>query len=74
MAESGLRPAEILLNNRSRRQVLRLLSLPKGAQAKSLPGCDTTMGQRKVRFSEYSVSDPDVRNTEVAEWRIWPIE
>jgi len=30
MAESGLRPAESLLNNRSRRHVLRLMSLPKG--------------------------------------------
>ena len=38
MAESGLRPAESLLNNRSRRHVLRLMSLPKGNQAKSLPG------------------------------------
>ena len=37
MAESGLRPAESLLNNRSRRHVLRLMSLPKGNQAKSLP-------------------------------------
>ena len=29
MAESGLRPAESLLNNRRRRHVLRLMSLPK---------------------------------------------
>jgi len=34
MAESGLRPVESLLNNRSRRHVLRLMSLPKGNQAK----------------------------------------
>src|SRR5258705_9198788 len=54
MAESGLRPAESLLNNRSRRHVLRLMSLPKGNQAKSLPGCNTTVGQRMVHFSEYS--------------------
>ena len=44
MGESGLRPAESLLNNRSRRHVLRLMSLPKGNQAKSLPGYDTAMG------------------------------
>ena len=54
MAESGLRPAESLLNNRSRRHVLRLMSLPKGNQAKSLPGCNTAMGRRMVHFSEYS--------------------
>jgi len=54
MAESGLRPAESLLNNRSRRHVLRLMSLPKGNQAKSLPGGNTAMGQRMVHFSEYS--------------------
>jgi len=54
MAESGLRPAECLLNNRSRRHVLRLMSLPKGNQAKSLPGSNTPMGQRMVHFSEYS--------------------
>ena len=54
MAESGLRPAEILLNNRSRRHVLRLMSLPKRDQAKSLPGYETAMGQRMVHFSEYS--------------------
>ena len=51
MAESGLRPAESLLNNISRRHVLRLMSLPKGDQAKSLPGYDTAMGQRMVHFS-----------------------
>ena len=54
MAESGLRPAECLLNNRSRRHVLRLMSLPKGNQAKSLPGCNTAMGRRMVDFSDYS--------------------
>jgi len=54
MAESGLRPAESLLNNGSRRHVLRLMSLPKGNQAKSLPGGNTSMGQRMVHFSEYS--------------------
>ena len=55
MAESGLvRPAECLLNNRSRRHVLRLMSLPKGNQAKSLPGCNTAMGQRMTHFSEHS--------------------
>jgi len=54
MAESGLRPAESLLNNSSRRHVLRLMSLPKGNQAKSLPGGNTPMGQRMVHFSEYS--------------------
>jgi len=54
LAESGLRPAESLLNNRSRRHVLRLMSLPKGNKAKSLPGCNTAMGQRMVHFSEYS--------------------
>jgi len=54
MAESGLRPAECLLNNRSRRHVLRLMSLPKGNQAKSLPGCNTAMGQRMAHFSEHS--------------------
>jgi len=43
MAKSGLRPAESLLNNRSRRHVLRLMSLPKGNQAKSLPGGNTAM-------------------------------
>jgi len=53
MAESGLRPAESLLN-RSRRHVVRLVSLPKGNQAKSLPGGNTAMGQRMVHFSEYS--------------------
>jgi len=53
MAESGLRPAKSLLNNRSRRHVLRLMSLPKGDQAKSLPGYDTAMGQRMVHFSEH---------------------
>jgi len=51
MAESGLRPAESLLNNRSRRHVLRLMSLPKGNQAKSLPGNNTPMGQRLVHLS-----------------------
>jgi len=54
IAESGLCPAESLLNNRSRRHVLRLMSLPKGNQAKSLPGCNTAMVQRMVHFSEYS--------------------
>jgi len=54
MAESGLRPAECLLNNRSRRHALRLMSLPKGNQAKSLPGCNTAMGRRMVHFSDYS--------------------
>jgi len=51
MAESGLRPAECLLNNRSRRHALRLMSLPKGNQAKSLPGHGTTYGplQRLLR-------------------------
>jgi len=44
MAESGLRPAESLLNNKSRRHVLKLMSLPKGDQAKTLPGGDTAMG------------------------------
>ena len=37
MAESGLHPAESILNNRSQCHVLRLMSLPKGDQAKSLP-------------------------------------
>src|SRR5258705_4226914 len=54
MAESGLRPAESLLNNRSRRHVLRLMSLPRGDQARNLPVCDSAMGQRMVHFSEYS--------------------
>jgi len=54
MAESGLRPAECLLNDRSRRHALRLRSLPKGNQAKSLPGCNTAMGRRMVHFSDYS--------------------
>jgi len=54
MAESGLRPAESHLNNRSRRHVLELMSLPKGNQAKSLPGCNTAVGQRMVHLSEYS--------------------
>jgi len=54
MAESGLRPAESLLNNRSRRHMLRLMSLPKGNQAKSHPDGSTHMGQRMVHFSEYS--------------------
>jgi len=54
MAESELRPAENVLNNKSRRHVLRLLSLPKGNQAKSLPGGNTPMGQRMVNFSQYS--------------------
>ena len=54
MAESGLRLAVSLLNNRSRRHVLRLMSLPKGDQAKSLPSYDTAMGQRMVHFSGYS--------------------
>jgi len=54
MAESGLRPAASLPNNRSRRHVLRLMSLPKGDQAKTLPGGDTAIGQRMVHFGEYS--------------------
>jgi len=54
IAESGLRPAESLLNNRSRRHALRLMSLPKGVQAKSLPGYGTAMVQRMVHFSEHS--------------------
>jgi len=54
MEESGLRPAESLLNNRSRLHVMRLMWLPKGNQAKSLPGCNTAMGQRMVHFSECS--------------------
>jgi len=40
--------------NRSRRHALRLMSLPKGNQAKSLPGCNTAMGRRMVHFSDYS--------------------
>jgi len=36
MAESGLRPAESLMNNRSRRHVLKLLSLPKGQRMRVL--------------------------------------
>jgi len=54
MAESGLRPAESILNNRSRHHVLRLMSLPNGNQAKSLPGGNTPMGQHMVHFSMYS--------------------
>jgi len=54
MAEPGLRSAESLPNNRSRRHALRLMSLPKGNQAKSLPGSNTPIGQRMVHFSEYS--------------------
>ena len=54
MAASGLRPAECLLNNRSRRHALRLMSLPKGNQARSLPGDNTAMGRRMVHFSDYS--------------------
>jgi len=46
MAEPGLCPAESLRNNRNRRYKLRLVSLPKGDQAKTLPGCDTAMGQQ----------------------------
>jgi len=38
MAESGLRPAESLLNNRSRRHVLRLMSLPRGKPSQVPPG------------------------------------
>ena len=34
--------------------MLRQMSLPKGNQAKSLPGGNTPMGQRMVHFSEYS--------------------
>jgi len=34
--------------------VLRLMSLPKGDHAKSLPCYDTAMGQRMIHFSEYS--------------------
>ena len=51
MAESGLRPAKSLLNNRSRHHVLRLMSLPKGDKAKSPPGCGATDGplQRVLR-------------------------
>jgi len=40
MAGPGLRPAESLLNNRSRRHVLRLMSLPQGDQANPLTGYD----------------------------------
>jgi len=47
MVESGLRPAEC-------RHLLRLMSLPRGNQAKSLPGSNTPMGQRMVHFSDYS--------------------
>jgi len=48
MAEPGLHPAKCLLNNRSRHHVLGLISLPKGNQAKSLPGSSTPMGQRML--------------------------
>ena len=54
MAESGLRPAESLLNNRSRRRVLRLISLPRGDQSRTLSGGGMAMGQQMVHFSEYS--------------------
>jgi len=54
MAESGLRPAVSLLNDRIRRHVLRLMSLPKGDQAKTLPGGDISMGQRMVHFGNHS--------------------
>jgi len=47
----GVVMAESLLNNRSRRHVLRLMSLPRGD---TLPGCDTAMEQRMVHFSECS--------------------
>jgi len=51
---------ESLLNNGSQRHVLRLLSLPKGDQAKSLPGYDTAMGQRMVHFSGCSGRVEDI--------------
>ena len=60
MAESGLRPAKSLLNNRSRRHALKLMSLPKGDQAKTLPSGDTAMGQRMVHFSEYSGREEEI--------------
>jgi len=53
MAESGLCPAENLLNNRSRRHILRLMALPSGDHARTLSDGDTVMGQRMVHFSEY---------------------
>jgi len=34
--------------------MLKLMSLPKGDQAKTLPGGDTAMGQRMAHFSEHS--------------------
>ena len=54
MVEPGLRLAESLLNNRSPRRVLRLMSLPREDQAMNLLGYDSAMGQRMVHFSDYS--------------------
>jgi len=41
--------------------VLRPMSLLKGNQARSLPGCDTAMGQRIIYFCEYSGRVEEIR-------------
>jgi len=64
MAESGLCPAESLLNNRSRRHVLRLMSLSNGNQAKSLPGAHGTAHGSLQRVLRPGGGDRPTRRTE----------
>ena len=50
MFESCLRPANTQLNNRKRRFALRLISLPKGDQARDPVGADSTVGMSLDTF------------------------
>jgi hypothetical protein len=52
--ESGLRPAAAQLENRLRRYVLRLLSLPQGSQAKEVVGAGSATGKRLERALGYA--------------------
>jgi len=52
--ESGLRPAVAQLENRQRRFGLRLLSLPKGDQAREIVGLPTAVGRRLENALGYS--------------------
>jgi hypothetical protein len=52
--ESGLLPAVAQLENRRRRSVLRLLSLPQGGQVKEAMGAASAIGKRLERALGYS--------------------
>jgi len=52
--ESGLRPAAAQLENRQRRFGVRLLSLPRGDQAREIAGATAAIGRRLMNALAYS--------------------